>query len=140
MSITVPAGVDTGTKIRLKGQGGRGAKDGPPGDLLITFTVQPDRFYRREGLDLVAPIPINVAQAILGSRVNVRTLDGKKVAVRIPPGTSGGKRFRVRGQGVQKEAQRGDLIVEVAVDVPGQLTPEAEEAMRKFAEAAGLSY
>src|SRR5438270_7300898 len=64
--ITVPAGVDTGTKIRLKGQGGRGAKSGQPGDLLINFQVQSDRFYRREGLDIVAPVPINIAQATLG--------------------------------------------------------------------------
>src|SRR5438874_11891668 len=74
--ITVPPGVDTGTKIRLKGQGGHGAKSGQPGDLLITFAVQPDRFFRREGLDIIAPVPINIAQATLGSRISVRTLDG----------------------------------------------------------------
>jgi molecular chaperone DnaJ len=101
VSITVPAGVDTGTKIRLKGQGGKGTKNGPPGDLLITFNVAPDRFYKREGTDLIAPVPINIAQATLGSRVSVKTLDGTKVAIRIPPGTASGKRFRVRGQGIE---------------------------------------
>ena len=140
VAITVPAGVDTGSKIRLKGQGGRGAKNGPSGDLLITFTVQPDRFYRREGLDLIAPVPINVAQATLGSRVSVRTLDGRKVAVKIPPGTQSGRRFRVRGQGISKDAHTGDLIVEPVVQLPEDLTPEQEEAMKKFAEAAGLKY
>lgn len=140
VAITVPSGVDTGSKIRLKGQGGRGAKNGPPGDLLITFAVQPDRFYKREGLDLIAPVPINIAQATLGSRVSVRTLDGRKVAVKIPAGTQTGRRFRVRGQGIHKDTQNGDLIVEPVVQLPESLTPEQEEAMKKFAEAAGLKY
>jgi len=138
--ITVPPGVDTGSKIRLKGQGGRGAKGGSPGDLLITFQVQPDRFFKREGLDLVAPVPINIAQATLGSRVQVRTLDGKKVAIRIPAGTASGRRFRVRGQGIEKDGTRGDLIVQVEVTVPESLTPEQEKAMREFAEAGGLKF
>jgi len=140
VSITVPAGVDTGTKIRLKGQGGKGAKNGPPGDLLITFTVTPDRFYRREGLDLIAPVPINIAQATLGSRVSVKTLNGTKVAIKIPPGTASGKRFRVRGQGIEKDGGRGDLIVQIEVAVPEKLTPEQEEAMKAFAEAGGMKY
>jgi molecular chaperone DnaJ len=138
--ITVPAGVDSGTKIRLKGQGGRGAKNGPPGDLLITFQVHPDRFYKREGLDLIAPVPINIAQATLGSRVSVKTLDGTKVAIKIPPGTTSGKRFRVRGQGIEKDGSRGDLIVQVEVAVPDKLTPEQEEAMKAFADAGGMKY
>jgi molecular chaperone DnaJ len=135
VTITVPPGVDTGTRIRLKGQGARGAKDGPPGDLLINFQVKPDRFYKREGLDLIAPVKINIAQATLGSKVSVKTLDGKKVAVKIPQGTTSGKRFRVRGQGIEKDGARGDLIVQVEVTVPEALTPEQEEAMKKFAEA-----
>ena len=140
VSITVPTGVDTGTKIRLKGQGGKGTKNGPPGDLLITFTVAPDRFYKREGLDLIAPVPINIAQATLGSRVSVKTLDGTKVAIKIPPGTPSGKRFRVRGQGIEKDGTKGDLIVQVEVAVPEKLTPEQEEAMKAFAEAGGMKY
>src|SRR6476469_5969288 len=140
VSITVPPGVDTGGKIRLKGQGGKGNANGPPGDLLITFTVTPDRFYKREGLDLIAPVPINIAQATLGSRVSVKTLDGTKVAIRIPPGTASGKRFRVRGQGIEKEGTKGDLIVQVEVAVPEKLTPEQEEAMKAFAEAGGMKY
>ena len=138
--ITVPVGVDTGTKIRLKGQGGRGSNNGPTGDLLITFTVHPDRFYKREGVDLIAPVPINIAQATLGSRVSVKTLDGTKVAIKIPPGTASGKRFRVRGQGIEKDGAKGDLIVQVEVAVPHDLTPEQEEAMKAFAEAGGLKY
>jgi molecular chaperone DnaJ len=138
--ITVPEGVDSGTKIRLKGQGARGTRNGPPGDLLITFQVEPDRFFRREGLDVVAPVPINIAQATLGSKINVKTLDGKKVTIKIPAGTANGKRFRVRGQGIKRDDQRGDLIVEVLVRVPEKLTEEQEKAMREFAEASGMKY
>ena len=138
--ITVPSGAENGSRIRLKGQGGRGERNGPPGDLLITFQVEPDRFFRREGLDVIAPVPINIAQATLGSRISVRTLDGKRVAIRIPPGTANGKRFRVRGQGIERDAARGDLIVQVDVLVPEKLTEDQERAMKEFAEAGGLKY
>lgn len=140
IAVTVPEGTDTGTKIRLRGQGGHGSRNGPPGDLLINFSVQPDRFYKREGLDLIATVPINIAQATLGSKVNVKTIDAKKVSIRIPPGTASGKRFRVRSQGVRKGDQRGDLIVEVEIVVPEKLTEEQEKMMREFAEAGGLKY
>src|SRR3954470_1353895 len=138
--ITVPAGVDSGTKIRLKGQGGRGSRSGQPGDLIITFQIQPDRFYRREGLDVVAPVPINIAQATLGSKISVNTLDGKKVTIKIPTGTPAGKRFRVPGQGIEKDGTKGDLIVQVDVIVPEKLTEEQEKAMRDFAEAGNLKF
>jgi molecular chaperone DnaJ len=140
MMITVPAGVDSGTRIRLKGQGARGMRNGPAGDLLITFQVETDRFFKREGLDLIAPVPINIAQATLGSRISVTTLDGKKVAIKIPPGTPNGKRFRVRNQGIHKDDRMGDLIVQVDVRVPDKLTDEQEKAMKEFAEASGLKY
>ena len=140
VNVTVPPGTDNGTRVRLKGQGGRGPNGGQPGDLIITFQVEPDRFYRREGLDVIAPVPINIAQATLGSKINVRTLDGKKVAIRIPPGTANGKRFRVRGQGIEKDGQKGDLIVQAEVQVPEKLTEDQERAMREFAEAGGLKY
>ena len=133
--ITVPPGVDEGTKIRLKGQGARGPKGGPSGDLLITFHVKADRFYRREALDVIAPVRINIAQATLGTKLTVKTLGGTKVTIRIPTGATSGKRFRVPGQGIERDGRRGDLIVEVQVTVPDKLTPEQEEAMRKFAEA-----
>jgi molecular chaperone DnaJ len=140
IAVTVPSGTDTGTKIRLKGQGGHGARNGAPGDLFINFQVQPDRFYGREGLDLVARVPINIAQATLGSKVNVKTLDAKKVSIKIPPGTPAGKRFRVRGQGIIKGDVHGDLIVEVEIVVPEKLTPEQEKMMKEFADAGGLKY
>ena len=138
--ISVPPGSDTGTKVRLKGQGGKGANGGLPGDLIVEFMVHPDRFFRREAKDLIATVPLNIAQATLGSKISVRTIDGKKVALRIPPGTPSGKRFRVRGQGVAKGTDKGDLIVEVTISTPENLTDEQEKMMREFAEAGGLKY
>ena len=138
--INVPPGVDTGSKIRLKGQGGKGSANGPPGDLVITFNVQPDKFYSRDGLDVIARVPLNIAQATLGTKISVKTLDGKKVAIKIPPGTPSGKRFRVRGQGIQKGDKKGDLIVEVSIAVPEKLSEEQERMMKEFADSGGMKY
>lgn len=138
--VNVPAGVDTASKIRLKGQGGKGNANGPPGDLVITFNVLPDKFYRRDGLDVIATVPLNIAQATLGTKISVRTLGGKKVAIKIPPGTASGKRFRVRGQGIQKGDKKGDLIVEVSIQVPEKLSEEQERMMKEFAESGGMKY
>ena len=140
LMVQVPAGIDSGAKIRLKGQGGRGASGGAAGDLLITFQVQPDRFYKREGLDLIAELPLNIAQATLGSKVRVSTLDEKHVTIRIPAGTSAGKRFRVRGQGIARDERRGDLIVEVKIVAPEKLSEDAERLMKEFAAAAEMKY
>jgi molecular chaperone DnaJ len=138
--INVPPGVDTGSKIRLKGQGGKGTANGPPGDLVITFNVQPDKFYSRDGLDVIAKVPLNIAQATLGTKISVKTLDGKKVAIKIPPGTPSGKRFRVRGQGIEKGDKKGDLIVEVSIAVPEKLSEEQERMMKDFADSGGMKY
>ena len=138
--INVPPGVDSGSKIRLMGQGGKGNQNGPAGDLIITFNVRPDKFYRRDGLDVIATVPLNIAQATLGTKISVRTLEGKKVAIKIPPGTASGKRFRVRGQGIQKGDTKGDLIIEVSIQVPEKLSEEQERMMKEFAESGGLKY
>ena len=138
--IAVPSGAETGAMVRLRGQGGKGAAGGQAGDLVITFTVTPDRFYKREGLDVVATVPINIAQATLGSRISVKTLDEKKVAIRIPAGTSAGKRFKISGQGIEKDGKKGDLLVEVTITVPETLTEAQEKAMREFAEAGGMKF
>ena len=140
INITVPPGTDTGTKIRLKGQGGRGLRGGPAGDVVLTFQVKDDTDWQRDGMDLVVRAYVNIAQATLGSKVTVETLDEKKVSIKIPAGTPSGKRFRVRGQGVAKDGKRGDLLVEVAVVVPEQLTAEQEKLMKEFAAAAKLEY
>ncbi|HXT49072.1 MAG TPA: molecular chaperone DnaJ [Gemmatimonadaceae bacterium] len=140
LNITVPSGTETGTRVRLAGQGGRGNDGGPPGDLIITFEVSPDRFFSREGLDVIAKVPLNIAQATLGSKVSVRTLAGRKVTIRIPAGTAPGKRFRVPGQGIEKNGTKGDMIVEANVTVPEKLTPEQEKMMKEFAASGDLKY
>jgi molecular chaperone DnaJ len=140
VAITVPPATETGSRIRLRGQGESARPGGTPGDLIITFQVQPDRFFRREGLDIVCEVPLNVAQATLGTRLRVRTLDGKKVMLRIPPGTQPGRKFRIKGLGLEKNGRRGDQLVGVQVTVPGELTQEQQELMKKFAESAGLGY
>ena len=108
--------------------------------LVVTFQVQPDRFFHREGLDIVCEVPINMAQAALGTRLRVRTLDGKKVMLRIPPGTQPGRKFRIKGQGIEKNGRRGDQLVGVQVTFPSELTPEQQELLKKFADSAGLPY
>jgi molecular chaperone DnaJ len=140
IQVTVPKGVETGSKVRLSGQGERGSSGGTPGDLVITFKVKPHRFFRREGMDLEVTVPINIAQATLGSKIKVRTLDGKKVVLRIPPGTQPGTRFRVRGQGVEKGGRIGDLFVEVKLQVPDELSEESQRLMEALATDAELRY
>jgi molecular chaperone DnaJ len=136
----VPPATETGTRVRIRGQGETARAGSPPGDLLVTFQVQPDRFFRREGLDIVCDVPLNLAQAALGTRLRVRTLDGKKVVLRIPGGTQPGRKFRIKGQGVEKNGVRGDQLVQVNVAVPEQLTPEQQDLLKRFAESAGLAY
>ena len=138
--ITVPPGADSGTKVRLKGQGGKGANGGPSGDVMITFQVRDDPAWSREGLDLVRRVPINVAQATLGSKTTVMTIDGKTITLRIPAGTASGKRFRITKQGIHRGEKLGDLIAEIAIEVPSPVTAEQEKLMKQFAELAGLSY
>ena len=138
--ITVPPATETGSRIRLRGQGESSRPGGTPGDLIITFQVQPDRFFRREGLDIICEVPLNVAQVTLGTRLRVRTLDGKKVMLRIPPGTQPGRKFRIKGQGLEKNGRRGDQLVGVQVTVPNELTQEQQDLMKKFAESAGMTY
>jgi molecular chaperone DnaJ len=140
IQVTVPPGVDEGSKLRLSGQGERGAAGGAPGDLILTFRVRDDRFFTRDGLDLHCTVPINVAQATLGSRIRVRTVDGKRVVLRIPPGTQSGTRFRIRGQGVEKGGARGDQFVRVEISVPRELDEREAELMKEFAREAELKY
>jgi molecular chaperone DnaJ len=140
VAITVPPGTETGTRVRMRGQGQASSAGAPAGDLLVTFQVQPDRFFHREGLDIVCEVPLNLAQATLGTRLRVRTLDGKKVMLRIPGGTQPGRRFRIKGQGVEKNGVKGDQLVQVLVTVPEKLTSEQQEMLKQFAQSAGLPF
>jgi len=127
--ITVPPATETGTRVRIRGQGETARPGGPAGDLLVTFQVQPDRFFHREGLDIVCEVPLNLAQAALGTRLRVRTLDGKKVVLRIPGGTQPGRKFRIKGQGVEKNGPRSQAtnrhVANSAVNRPRSTASEA---------------
>ncbi|HTC25418.1 MAG TPA: J domain-containing protein [Gemmatimonadales bacterium] len=138
--ITVPSGTESGTKVLLKGQGLPGRAGEPAGDLIVTFQVQPDRFFRRDGLDILCEVPINLAQALLGSRLRVRTLDGKKVVLKVPPGTQPGRKFRIKALGIEKNGRRGDQLVEVHLKLPERLSPEEQELVKKLAELEGMTY
>jgi molecular chaperone DnaJ len=138
--VTVPTATESGQRVRLKGQGQRSADGGPPGDLVVTFEVEADRFFRREGLDLACTVPVNLAQAALGTKIKVRTLDGRRVVLTIPPGTQPGRKFRIKGQGLEKQQQHGDQVVEVSVTIPENLNQEQADALRRFADQTGLKY
>jgi len=135
LTITIPPGTEDGTRLRLKGQGAKGR-----GDVVVAIQVEPDRFFRREGLDVIGVVPINLAQAMLGSKIKVRTLDGKRVVLKVPPGTPHGQKFRIPGQGIERNGRRGDQYVEIHVQIPEKLTPEQEAAVREFAEKSGMKH
>ena len=135
LMITVPPGTEDGAKVRLKGQGAKGK-----GDVVVAFQVEADTFFRREGADVVCIVPVNIAQAMLGSRIKVKTLDGRRVVLKIPPGTQHGQKFLIAGQGIEKNGRRGDQLVEMRVEVPEHLTAEQEAPIKLFAEKAGLKY
>jgi molecular chaperone DnaJ len=133
--ITVPPGTEDGGRVRLRGQGTAGV-----GDVVVVFRVEPDRFFRREGLDVICVVPINVIQAMLGSKIRVKTLSGQHVVLRVPAGTQHGQRFRLGGHGIERNGRRGDQYVEVRVTIPEELTPEQAAAAEEFAERAGIKH
>ncbi len=135
INVEVPPGVEEGARLRLKNQGPKGR-----GDLIVQIHIALDRFFRREGLDLIGVVPINLAQALLGSRIKVKTLDDKHVVLRIPQGTQHGQKFRIPGHGIEKNGRRGDMYVEAHVTLPEKLSAEEQEAVKSFAEKAGLKY
>jgi curved DNA-binding protein len=135
--ITIPQGVEDGTRVRMRGHGQSGP-GGRRGDLYLTFAVQPSTRFRREGKNLVTTETVNVAEAMLGASRTLTTAYGDQVKLRIPEGTQPGERLRLRGQGVRTKDAKGDLYVEVRVVVPADLSAEAKEGVRSWAEAAGL--
>jgi molecular chaperone DnaJ len=140
LNVRIPAGVEDEARIRVPSQGERGPGGGPQGDLIIRVHVGKDAFFSREGHDLVCEVPINLAQALLGSRVRVRTVDNKKVVLRIPPGTQSGTVFRIRGQGIGAEGERGDQLVRVQIRVPEDMSDRGLELARELAEEEGLPH
>jgi molecular chaperone DnaJ len=138
IKVRVPAGTADGERIRLRGRGETGVAGGPPGDLLLTVRVKPHRFFRRDGLDVHVTVPLTITQAILGSKIRVRTIHGTRVQLTIPPGTQNGTRFRLKGQGIRRGDQVGDQYVEVSVKVPDELTDEERELVERLAESEGF--
>ena len=132
--VRIPAGVDDGQRIRLKGKGRPGANGGPAGDLFVECRVVPHALFGREGNNLLVRVPVSFTEAALGATVAVPTLEGADVTLRLKPGTQPGSRHRVRGQGIGAEGRRGDLIVTVDVVVPEKLTKDEELAVQELAK------
>lgn len=135
----IPAGVRDGQTIRLKGRGGPGRNGGPAGDLLVQVTVRPHELFHRRGDDLTVTVPVTFAEAALGGDIEVPTLDGEQVKLRLKPGTQSGSRHRVRGRGIATKKHTGDLIVTVEVDVPRDLSDEQRAAIEQLASATTIS-
>jgi molecular chaperone DnaJ len=134
LKVKVPAGIEDGGRIRLRRKGEPGANGGAPGDLYLTVRIKPDRFFRREGLDVHCRVPINAVQAMLGTRVRVRTIHGKKVELRIPPGTQGGTRFRLKEQGIRQGDRVGDQYVTIEITVPEDLSEEERALVEELGQ------
>lgn len=135
----IPAGVADGQKIRLRGRGGPGRNGGPAGDLIVECHVIPHALFGRAGLDLTVRVPVTFAEAALGGDVDVPTLDGQRVMLRLKPGTQSGSRHRVKGRGITTPKGQGDLIVTTDVQVPTVLSAEQRAAVEAFARATTVS-
>ncbi|HXV36868.1 MAG TPA: molecular chaperone DnaJ [Myxococcota bacterium] len=138
ITVSVPPGVDEGTRLRLAGEGQAGVAGGPPGDLYVVISVRPDERFERSGGDIHFAAPISFPQAALGAEIEVETLEGK-ARLAIPAGTQSGKVLRMRGKGVPtlRSSSRGDLLVHVYVEVPTRLSARQRDLLEQFAEASG---
>ena len=138
IQASIPAGIDNGQTISIRGQGNAGKNGGPAGDLLITITVRPHELFRREGTSVLCEAPITFTQAVLGAELEIPTIDGK-VKYTLPEGTQSGTTFRLKGKGIPSinGRGRGDQYVTVRVQVPTSLTAEQKEALHAFGEAMG---
>lgn len=138
LSVKIPAGVDTGTRVRLGGEGAPGEQGGPPGDLYVVVHVREHPLFVREDYEVLCEVPISFTQAALGAQLDVPTLDGK-VKMKVPAGTQTGKVFRLRGKGIPhlQGSGRGDQHVRVLVETPTELTDKQRDLLEKFAEISG---
>jgi molecular chaperone DnaJ len=132
INIRVPAGIKDGSKVKVAGKGLPGTRGGPAGDLYVTVHVRPHELFTRKGDDLVLTVPVSYSEAALGTTIRVPTLDGA-VSLKVAPGTPSGRTLRVRGRGSPKRGGHGDLLVTVEVNVPGELSEEAKDALQKYA-------
>ena len=134
LSVNIPAGVETGTRIRLTGEGEAGARGGPPGDLYIFIEVQEHSIFERDGVNLFCSIPISITTAALGGELEAPTLDGGRTKVRVPSGVQSGKQLRLRSKGMPalRGGGFGDLYIELGVETPTNLTSRQKELLREF--------
>ena len=135
IKVSIPAGIDNGQTISIRGQGNAGKNGGPAGDLLITITVRPHELFRREGTSVLCEAPITFTQAVLGAELEIPTIDGK-VKYTLPEGTQSGTTFRLKGKGIPvlNGRGRGDQYVTVTIETPRNLNREQKNALRKFSE------
>ena len=134
IKIKVPAGVDNGSVIRLRGRGGPGAAGAPDGDLLVQVSVEPHKFFKRSNMDLILEIPLLYTEAALGASIKIPTLT-KSVTLKIPSSTPSGKTFKIRGEGIAPQGRRsGDLYVKVFITPPLNLSRSAKKHLEKFKE------
>jgi molecular chaperone DnaJ len=140
LNVSIPAGVDDGTRIRLAGEGEAGTRGGPTGDLYIFLSVAPHKLFKRDGNDLHVRVPIPMTTAALGGTIEVPSIDGTRAKVNIPPGTQSSHGFRLRNKGMAllRGQSRGDLFVEAVVETPVNLTKKQQELLREF-EKAGIA-
>jgi molecular chaperone DnaJ len=134
LSVTIPAGVEDGTRIRLAGEGEAGVRGGPPGDLYIFLSVGAHPFFQRDGADLHCRVPVSLVTATLGGEFEVPTIDGGKTRVKVAEGMQTGRRFRLEGKGmpVLRARQSGDMYVQVVVETPQKLTKRQRELLAEF--------
>ena len=134
LSVNVPAGVETGTRIRLSGEGEAGVRGGPSGDLYIFIEVKDHRIFSRDGLNLFCRVPVSMSSAALGGDIEVPTIDGGRSRVKIPQGSQSGRQMRLRNKGMPaiKSTQSGDMFIELAVETPVNLTGRQKEILREF--------
>ena len=139
LSVRIPAGLKDGATIRLKGQGETGAAE--PGDLLVTVTVAPHPYFRREGDNVLVDLPVSISEAALGGKVDCPTLDGEPVTLTLPPGTASGAKLRLREKGFAnaKTQSRGDQLTVIKIVPPKTLSDEQRELMEQFAATEGGS-
>ena len=137
LNVNIPAGVETGTRIRLAGEGEAGLRGGPPGDLYIFVEVEPHPIFERDNQNLYCRIPVSMTTAALGGEIDAPTLDGGKTRVKVPAGVQSGKQLRLRGKGMPalRGPGAGDLYIELAVETPVNLTARQRDLLREFEEA-----
>ncbi|MDR3324848.1 MAG: molecular chaperone DnaJ [Spirochaetaceae bacterium] len=137
LMVTIPSGVENGKRLALHGQGDAGPNGVPSGDLYVFVRVKPSDYYEREGADLYCAAPLSITQASIGGEIFVATLDGKKIKVKIHPGTQNGKLLRVRGEGIPINGRKGDLIIKLIVKIPEKLSRRGKELLEELSKIEG---